>query len=295
MDINRITRRVFSELGREKLLVAYHNIIHKLVGVVIDYVNAEGESLKLSQMGHFNNYCLMLRATPSGAAACRECDQENVRSGLLKRSELLYRCHAGLREVIVPLYDQSGAYIGCLTTGQFLSEEDKRASRMAIGRLASTHKIAATSLWDSYKQTKVLTSLQIEGLIEFLKIVGGFIVETHNKLLFMEAVDGIDKIEQIKRHVAKNHMRQLTIADTAKKFCMSPGHFCRFFKRHEKLSFISYLNIYRVERAAEMLRMTERSIAEIAFLTGFGSVSQFNRTFKSVKTCSPGCFRRDAH
>ncbi len=293
MDMERITKRVFSELGREKLLVEYHNIIHKLVGVVIDYINAAGESLKLSRMGHFNSYCLMLRATASGSAACQECDQRNARSGSLKRSELLYKCHAGLREVVVPLYDKSGTYIGCLTTGQFLSEQDERASRGAIAKLATTHKIDHKALWDSYNQTKVLTSLQIEGLIEFLKIVGGFIVETHHKLMFMEAIDGTDKIEQVKRHVEKSHMRKLTVADTARKFCMSPGHFCRFFKRHEKISFVSYLNIYRVERAAEMLGMTARSVAEIAFLTGFGSVSQFNRIFKSVKACSPGGFRRE--
>ena len=71
MDIEQINQKVFAELGKEKHLVEYHNILFKLLGVVVDFINAEGQSLKLSKMKHFNPYCAMIRAVPSGFSCCQ--------------------------------------------------------------------------------------------------------------------------------------------------------------------------------------------------------------------------------
>lgn len=291
MNIEKINQKVFAELGREKQLVEYHNIIYKLIGVVIDYINVAGESLKLSKMEHFNKYCKMLRSTTSGFTACQTCDQQHAHSASLKHAELVYRCYAGLNEIVVPLYDHSGNYIGCMTSGQFFLEENERESFESIAALASQHQLDAEILWESYNQTPILTHVQVEGVIEFLKNTGKFITETHHKLLFMESIDAVDKIEQIKKYIEKNYMKELSLAEIAKKVYMSPGYFCHFFKRHEGISFINFLNIYRNSRAEEMLRFTSMSISEIALMTGFGSVSQFNRTFKNIKGLSPRQFR----
>jgi AraC-like DNA-binding protein len=86
-------------------------------------------------------------------------------------------------------------------------------------------------------------------------------------------------------------MKKLTISETAKKVFMSSGHFCRFFKKELGISFTSFVNMYRISQAEEMLKNTKRNISEIAFLTGFGSISQFNRTFKAIKGISAKKFR----
>ncbi len=49
----------------------------------------------------------------------------------------------------------------------------------------------------------------------------------------------------------------------------------------------------RVSRAADMISDTDLSISEIAFLCGFWSLSQFNRSFRSVMGKSPGELRRN--
>jgi len=44
--------------------------------------------------------------------------------------------------------------------------------------------------------------------------------------------------------------------------------------------------------AEEMLLQTHNSISDIAMMTGFRSLSQFNRTFKAITGTSPREFRK---
>ena len=292
MDIKKINEKIFANLGREKKLVKYHHIIYKLLGIVVDFINADGESLKLSKMQHFNPYCAMLRNTSSGFAACKECDQRFACKANFTHTEIIYQCYAGLIELVVPLYSDSGNYIGCMTTGQFLLDNDNRITNNAISDIAATHKLDPEMMCELYHKTKVLSAVQLEGIIEYLNYVGQVIVETHNKLLFMEFIDAPAKIPLIKTFVEENYMKKITIAETAKKFFLSPDYFGHFFKQKVGISFLCFVNMYRISQAEKMLLETQKNISEIIFLTGFGSLSQFNRTFKNVKGISPRDFRK---
>jgi len=291
VNIDKINRKVFAELGREKQLIEYHDIIYKLLGIVVDFINADGESLKLSRMKHFNPFCAMLRGTPSGFTACQNCDRSNAHSASLQHRELVYRCHAGLNEVILPLYDSRGNYIGSMTSGQFLLKNEEPAPQTFIADFAELYGLDAPTLYRAYRATKRITPCQLEGILDYLWAVGRLIVAAHNKLLFLETIDAPDKIAEIKQYVADHYMKKLTVPETARKFFFSAGHFSRFFKQELGVSFMTFVNMYRISQAEKMLRNTRCQITEIAFNCGFGSISQFNRVFKNVKGISAQTFR----
>ncbi|NMA21706.1 MAG: helix-turn-helix domain-containing protein [Lentisphaerae bacterium] len=46
------------------------------------------------------------------------------------------------------------------------------------------------------------------------------------------------------------------------------------------------------DKAEEMLLQTHNNISDIAMMTGFRSLSQFNRTFKAITGTSPREFRK---
>ena len=184
MNIQKINKRVFDELGREKRLVNYHEIMYKLLGVVIDFINADGNSLKLSKMRHFSPYCAMLRGTESGFAACQMCDRKHARHAKLKHDTAIYKCYAGLTELVVPLYSNRGDYIGCMTSGQFHIENNKPMDDESVKALAIKHKLNPVKMCELYRKTKVISQIQANGIIEYLNTIGQIIVDTHNKLLF---------------------------------------------------------------------------------------------------------------
>ena len=108
--------------------------------------------------------------------------------------------------------------------------------------------------------------------------------------LFVLAVDvntSTKNKELIRKYVEENYRKAITLGETARKFYLSAGRFSHFFKREVGISFMNYVNLYRVMKAEEMLKETELPVSEIAFLNGFGSISQFNRVFRSATGRKP--------
>jgi transcriptional regulator GlxA family with amidase domain len=72
---------------------------------------------------------------------------------------------------------------------------------------------------------------------------------------------------------------------------VSEAHFARSFKQAFGLPPHRYLLTRRIERATALLRDTELSITDIAFLTGWKSLGTFGRTFHDVTGESPSTIR----
>jgi len=87
---------------------------------------------------------------------------------------------------------------------------------------------------------------------------------------------------------------ELSFNQVARAVGMSRASLGRVFPRLFGRTFAKYLAEVRVVRACALLSETEKSIAEISVETGFGSVSNFNRRFLSLKRTSPLRYRKTA-
>ena len=86
--------------------------------------------------------------------------------------------------------------------------------------------------------------------------------------------------------------RPLCIPRLAKIAEVSAAHFIRTFRDTFGETPHRYLQRRRVERAMFLLRSTERSVTDICFDVGFGSLGTFSRTFHDVVGESPTSFRQ---
>jgi AraC-like DNA-binding protein len=73
---------------------------------------------------------------------------------------------------------------------------------------------------------------------------------------------------------------------------LSRAHFSREFKRAFGESPHGYLLTRRLERAAALLRNTDRSVADICFSVGLASVGSFTTSFTRTFGASPTAYRR---
>jgi len=78
----------------------------------------------------------------------------------------------------------------------------------------------------------------------------------------------------------------LSVTQAAENACLSISHFCRLFRQLTGMGFHKYLLRYRLS-CAEQLFSSKRSLSEIAFSCGFGSLSAFTRTFKKYRGSTP--------
>ena len=99
------------------------------------------------------------------------------------------------------------------------------------------------------------------------------------------------RIEKTMDYVNRNFDKVITLKEVAKLANMSEVSFSRFFKQRTSNTFIDSLTEIRLGHATRMLIDTTKSIAEVANHCGFNNISNFNRTFKKRKDCTPKEFR----
>ncbi|MCG2613485.1 AraC family transcriptional regulator [Terrimonas sp. NA20] len=96
------------------------------------------------------------------------------------------------------------------------------------------------------------------------------------------------RIAGIYNYVMQHYHKAVMLEDVAKQAHMTPHAFCRYFKKHTRHTFVSFLNEVRINEACKQLTDgAYDSISTIAYRCGFNSITNFNRVFKSVTALSP--------
>ena len=87
------------------------------------------------------------------------------------------------------------------------------------------------------------------------------------------------------------YFEPLVVADLAAAATLSPAYFSREFRRTFGESPHQYLLTRRLERAASLLRTTDRSVTEICFAVGLHSLGSFTTSFRRVFGLTPLAYR----
>jgi AraC-like DNA-binding protein len=87
------------------------------------------------------------------------------------------------------------------------------------------------------------------------------------------------------------YFEPLGVDDMARAAGLSRAHFSRQFRRTFGESPHAYLLTRRLERAAALLRTTDRSVAEICMAVGLVSVGSFTTSFTRTFWMSPTAYR----
>jgi transcriptional regulator GlxA family with amidase domain len=87
------------------------------------------------------------------------------------------------------------------------------------------------------------------------------------------------------------YFEPLTVADLAAAAGLSPAHFSRRFKATFDESPHQYLLTRRLERAADLLRATDWSVADICFAVGAQGLGSFTVSFHRVFGLAPLAYR----
>ena len=95
------------------------------------------------------------------------------------------------------------------------------------------------------------------------------------------------------KFIAENLDQALPLGQVARQAGLSESHFCRLFKESSGLTLTDYVNRCRIDWAKRELMRPEARVSEIAFLVGYQSLSQFNRSFARIVGLSPTNYRRD--
>lgn len=101
-----------------------------------------------------------------------------------------------------------------------------------------------------------------------------------------------ERLQVVFDYVMQNFQTEIKLEHVADQIHMSKNAFCRFFKQRTNKTFFQFLAEIRIQHACELIREEpEASILEIANQSGYNTLSNFNRQFKSIKQINPSGYR----
>ena len=102
------------------------------------------------------------------------------------------------------------------------------------------------------------------------------------------------RMSAVLEYTINNFQRAISLEEIAQEAAMTKNAFCKYFKKCTNKTYVTFLNEMRIEESCKLInRKTELSMAEIAELSGFQNISNFNRKFKQIKTKTPREFRKE--
>lgn len=101
----------------------------------------------------------------------------------------------------------------------------------------------------------------------------------------------LNKVEQMACLIAQRYTEQLTVTEIGEQVGLHPNYAMGLFKKAFGTTLIDYLTHHRVSHAQRLLATTDEKIVEVAFNSGFNSISRFNEAFRRACGCTPREYR----
>lgn len=146
-------------------------------------------------------------------------------------------------------------------------------------------KTKLLDLFDKIDPQNNLSSLS--ALIQILCIIKTFgVSNTDNKTIPRK------EILRVKEHIDQNFTSQIDLNIIAKQIYLSPNYIRKLFAGAYGFSIQQYIIDMRLSYVKKLIVGTDKSLCEIAYLSGFNSQSHMNYMFKSTFGLSPLAYKQ---
>lgn len=97
----------------------------------------------------------------------------------------------------------------------------------------------------------------------------------------------LNKLDVIFDYIEANYKETIMLEEIADHVGFSQFYFTKFFKKNTGMTFVTFLNCYRLSKAKWLLANKNLPMSEVAYEAGFQSVKTFYRLFKEDTSVSP--------
>ncbi|GAE29389.1 AraC family transcriptional regulator [Halalkalibacter hemicellulosilyticus] len=123
-----------------------------------------------------------------------------------------------------------------------------------------------------------------------LEIIAIFIEKSHQVHYKMNVSPSFEKLDAILAYIEEHLDGNVTVGTLAQMANFHPNYFISVFKNFTGSSPIQYINRRKIEKAKELLVVSERTVSAISESVGM-ELSYFSRMFKDLTGLSPTSFR----
>lgn len=256
-----------------------------LTGVPANILDVTGRDIRLFS-GH-PPFCKAINACPEGHERCVACDAWKVKNYTADRGFQFYRCHAGICEALMPLYDKQHP-LAYLIFGCFLDDTPMEEQWERTRPLVEWYPGGADRLRGPFFQFRQYTAPQLSAYAKTLEALAAYI-QLKGMILATEQTD-LQKLEQ---YLDQHYMEKLSLESISDALHIGRTKLCRLAKELSGGHTLSYLIAQRrMEAAKGLLVQSNLPVYAVAETVGISDYNYFSRVFRSLTGMTPRDFRK---
>lgn len=247
-------------------------IIYDVLQIGVSFYDKDFNELPFISQGRAARYCSCRRKDVIFLAACKKCDKKYFDIARDTHKVQVYRCHAGLLDGIVPLFDDQGYFLGGLIFGQVASAKSK-----------NPHE-AGTSLAALYDSLPKVTKQKLLKIGRLLKLTTELIVSRH-----MIEFRKLGWAAQLQQYIAANIHTKITLDNLCELVGKSPSFLTHHFREEFGMSLSAYIKAQKMEKAMLLLKQGLQ-VSQVAQRLGYYDAYHFSKAFKQFYDKPPKDF-----
>ena len=164
--------------------------------------------------------------------------------------------------------------------------------------MVSPNEEVYTQMYDAIKNIKAAETEKYEyfQLKVYSDMYGLFYYLFSRKYIKILDVENKSKkyraLVRVTNYIDEHYTEGISLDEVAGQTGISRYYVSHLFKELMNTTFVGYVNELRLNRAAMLLVTTDRPIIEIASISGFNNLSNFNRAFKMHFGKTPSAYRK---
>ncbi len=236
---------------------------------------ADGSVLGSGRQAENCEYCRLMQAQVFSVEDCRKLDVQMQQACRKSRELTCYRCHAGLHELIAPVF-ADGQIGGYIMFGQFRSTGQ-------MPKEAAANPEAAKA----WNELPVYGEAELDDLIGLFRMLVDYVVARE-----LVGWRGDRRMELVEHYLDVHLTEPVRLAALARHVGCSSSGLTHWLRDNYQCSFKELLIEKRLKRAEQLLKHhPEMNIGEIANAVGYDDRHYFSRIFRRYRGATPSALR----
>lgn len=252
-------------------------------GIRIAFYDTSGRELKVGMRQGICDYCRLVREILGLLDLCVECDKVETIRAETERHLVSYHCHAGMREMIKPVYLDK-LLIGYIMIGQFRDRKKPESSVRSKWRKKFGND---AELCAAYERAPFFNPAKIAHITGIFEVLVDSTVDKHAYQL-AEA----EPMFRLKNYLLRNIHRNVSMSEAAAHLKWSTSSLTHKVKKLTGKSFKQLQIDMKLSLAEKIISEQNKTVAEVADAVGFSDPCYFSRLYRKYRGRVPSSLKK---
>lgn len=233
------------------------------------------------------SFCKLVRTSSPINDTCKACDFSAFSRCKKERRPIIYHCHLGLTEIIVPI-EASEIIIGYLMAGQIFDTQTPYPGWDSIYEKLQPFFPDPAPVFRTYRSRPRISSDKTRAAAHFMEISARYLLEAEKVSLQQDSI-----AFQIDQYILSHLEQNLDVSTLCEHFQYRKTNFYKITNEIYGVSIMKHIRQLRMQYARELLSGTNLPVSEVAARVGIPDYNYFTKVFRQEAHCTPRDFRKN--